>query len=54
MKKKMKILIKSNILVVSPNKNSELSEDMYLQDTDDNKNMVTCTVVNSTNDTYNE
>ena len=50
----MKILIKSNILVVSPNKNSELSEDMYLQDTDDNKNMVTCTVVNSTNDTYNE
>ncbi|MDX9797698.1 MAG: hypothetical protein RBT05_02455 [Bacteroidales bacterium] len=52
--KKMKIEMKSNILVVSPNKNSELSHDIYVQETDDNKNMVTCTVIQSKNEMYQE
>lgn len=53
MNKKMKIQTKNNILVVTPNKNTELSHDIYVQDTDDNKNMITCTVVSSWNDNYN-
>lgn len=50
----MRIQTKSNILVVTPNKNTELSHDIYVQETDDNKNMITCTVVSSGNDNYAE
>ena len=41
-------------MVVQPIKNTELSHDIYIQETDDNKNMITCTVISSGSDSYDE
>lgn len=49
----MDIRPKSGILVVTRNKNTELSSDMYVTETDDDKRLITCTVVYG-NDKYNK
>lgn len=48
----MKFEPKNGILIVSRNKNTELDSDMYVTETDDDKRLITCTVV-SGNDRYN-
>ncbi len=47
----MKILPKSSLLLVSKNKNTEIDSDMYIPQTEDNKKLITCTVVEG-NDNY--
>ena len=50
----MQIKTENNILVVTKNENKEQSSDMYIQETDDNKKLITCTVVSKENDKYKE
>lgn len=49
----MKFQPKNGILIVSRNKNTELDSDMYVTETDDDKRLITCTVVKG-NDRYND
>jgi len=41
----MKIQPKSKILLVSKNEGTELSQDIYVVSNDDDKNLLTCTII---------
>ncbi len=41
---------KSGLLLVSKNANTEIDSDMYIPQTDDNKKLITCTVVEGNDD----
>jgi len=46
----MKIVPRSGLLLVNKNKNTEINSDMYIPETEDNKKLITCTVINGTED----
>lgn len=41
----MKIVLKKEVLMVEQNEGSELSHDIYIVKGDDDKNLITCTVI---------
>ncbi len=47
----MQILPKSGLLLVSKNQNTEIDSDMYIPQTDDNKKLITCNIIEGT-ETY--
>lgn len=49
----MQILPKSGLLLVSKNQNTEIDSDMYIPQTDDNKKLITCNVLEG-NENYSK
>lgn len=46
----MQIVLKKEVLMVEPNEGSELSQNIYIVKGDDDKNLITCTVLEWTNE----